>query len=123
VLTLFTSRPPLPFSDQQPDRHRDPEVGRHGPAVGGAGEVGGSGGHLPLPPQLQRCPGDHVIPEPQLRVPPQEDLAQGLQAGHMLILLLILLLLVSSRSPITINTSISTPTITITLNVTIKQVS
>ena len=71
----------LLLSDQQQNRHRDPALGRRQHAGGGDREVGGGGRHLPLPPQLQRHAGDHVFSQPQLHLPPQEDLAQSLQAG------------------------------------------
>lgn len=75
VACLF---PPL---DQQPHRYRDPALRRRGHSSAGHREMGGRGRHLPLSPQLQRRARDHVLPQPQLCLPPQEDLAQGLQAG------------------------------------------
>lgn len=78
-------RPPvfIPPPDKQPDCHRDPALRGRGHSRGGHREMGGRGRHLPLPPQLQRRVGDHLLPQPQLCVPPQEDLAQGVQAGSL----------------------------------------
>ena len=69
------------LKDKQPDRHGDPALRGRGDAGRGDREVGGGGRHLPLSAQLQRSPGDHFLPEPQLCLQAQEDLAQGLQAG------------------------------------------
>lgn len=73
--------------DKQPYCHRDPALRRCGHSSSGHREMGGCGRHLPVSPQLQRRVRDHLLTQPQLRVPPQEDLAQGVQAGahHSLI--------------------------------------
>lgn len=67
--------------DKQPYCHRDPALRRCGHSSSGHREMGGCGRHLPVSPQLQRRVRDHLFAQPQLRVPPQEDLAQGVQAG------------------------------------------
>lgn len=74
--SVFVSPP-----DKQPHRHGDPALRGRGHPGGGHREMGGRGRHLPVSPQLQRRPGDHLLPQSQLCVPPEEDLAQGVQAG------------------------------------------
>lgn len=71
----------LPPEGQQLNCVRDPaQRGAHR-ARQRHREVGGGSRHLPLPAQLQRRAGDHLLPQPQRDLPPQENLAEGLQAG------------------------------------------
>lgn len=71
----------ISLPDKQPYCHRDPALRGRGHSSSGHREMGGRGRHLPVSPQLQCHPGDHLLPQSQLCVPPQEDLAQGVQAG------------------------------------------
>lgn len=74
----------FPLQDKQPYCHRDPALWGCGDSSSGHREMGGCGRHLSLSPQLQRGARDHLFPQPQLCLPPQEDLAQGFQAGVFL---------------------------------------
>ena len=44
--------------------------------------MGGGGGHLPVPAQLQRRAGDHLSLKQKCHLPAEEDLGQGVQAGE-----------------------------------------
>jgi len=44
--------------------------------------VGGRGGHLPMPTQLQRRPGDHLSLKQKCHLQAEENLGQGVQAGE-----------------------------------------
>lgn len=75
----FVSLFPLP--GKQPHCHWDSALWGCGHSSSSHREMGSCGWHLSLSPQLQRRAWDNLFSQPQLRLPPQKDLAQGFQAG------------------------------------------